>query len=96
MGARDVTEGNPQGFKCSSPRCRRRQRYQRLRRRPWLRIAVVWLLLATEPLPSAQPRSPWNEGGEGNGCGAAAAPACPLPPTPGLSLPPASRSPSGP
>lgn len=25
----------------------------------------MWLLLATEPLPSAQPRSPWKEGGEG-------------------------------
>lgn len=55
----------PQSCKRSTPRCKRRQRYQRRRRQPWLQIAVVWLLLATEPLPSAQPRSPWKEGGEG-------------------------------
>lgn len=41
------------------------QRYQRRLRRPRLQIAVVWLLLATEPLPSAQPCSSWKEGGEG-------------------------------
>lgn len=64
-GARDVSEGHPQGCKSSTPRCKRRQRYQQRRRQPWLQIAVVWLLLATEPLPSAQPRSPWKEGGEG-------------------------------
>lgn len=44
-------------------RGRRRQRErERRRRRPRLQIAVVWLLLATEPLPSAQPRSPGKEG----------------------------------
>lgn len=63
-GARDVNEGNPRSFRCSTPRCAGRQRYQRRRRRPWLQIAVVWLLLATEPPPRAEPRSPWKEGGE--------------------------------
>lgn len=62
---RDVNEGHPQSCKCSTSRCRRRQRYRRPQRQPWLQIAVVWLLLATEPLRSAQPRSPWKEGGEG-------------------------------
>jgi hypothetical protein len=38
-----------------------------------LQIAVVWLLLATEPLQSAQPAAPGTKVARESGCGAAAA-----------------------